>query len=67
MATKLPQFDLKLEGRAISTFNVKEDIATIVAGLREEKWRGRLTIELPGNGGISAVRFEEIRKMSRDE
>lgn len=66
MSTKLPKFDLKLEGKAISSFSPKEDIATIVEALREEKWRGRFTVELPGNGGISAIRFEEVRKMTQE-
>lgn len=66
MPTKLPQFDVKLSATATSIFPPKEDIAIIVAALKEEKWRGRLTVELPGNGGVSAIRFEEIRKMTEE-
>lgn len=66
MATK-PNFDFRLEGRAISKFSPKEDIATILDFLRRDGWRGKLTIDLPGNGGVSLIQFEEVRRMSRDE
>lgn len=66
MATK-PNFDFRLEGRAISKFSPKEDIATILDFLRRDGWRGKLTIDLPGNGGVSLIQFEEVRRMNRDE
>ncbi len=66
MATK-PTFDFRLEGRAISKFSPKEDIAALIEYLRIEGWRGRLSVDLPGNGGISTIQFEEIRKMKLDE
>ena len=61
-----PQFDYRLEGRAISKFSPKEDIATLIEFFRREGWRGRLIIDLPGNSGISSIQFEEIRKMDRE-
>lgn len=66
MATSTPSFEYRLEGRAISKFSPKEDIAALTEFLRREGWRGKLTIDLPGNGGISAVQFEEIRRMERE-
>lgn len=58
-----PQFDLKLEGRAISSFSPKEDLVTLDAYLRENKWRGKLEIHYSGSGGRTAVKFEEIRRL----
>ncbi len=66
MATK-PTFDFRLEGREISKFSPKEDIATLIEYLRVEGWRGRLSVDLPGNGGISTIQFEAIRKMVVEE
>lgn len=67
MATSTPNFDYRLEGRAISKFSPKEDIAALIEFLRREGWRGRLTIDCPGNGGISSIQFEEVKRMERSE
>lgn len=66
MSSKLPKFDVRLEGRAISKFSPKEDIAAIIEGLRSEKWRGRLIVDMVGNGGINSILFEEVREMVRE-
>lgn len=63
--TKLPNFEYRLEGRAISKFSPKEDIATLIDFFRREGWRGKLTIDLPGNGGINGIQFEEVKKLER--
>lgn len=65
MATN-PNFEHRLEARAISKFSPKEDISTLIEFFRREGWRGKLTIDFPGNSGISAVQFEEVRKMERE-
>jgi hypothetical protein len=62
-----PEFEYRLEGRAISKFSPKENIASLVDYLRSEGWRGKLTIHLPGNKGISAIEFEEVRRMEREK
>lgn len=67
MSTSTPSFELRMEGRAISQFSPREDIAALVSFLKTDKWRGRLTLDFAGNGGITAVRFEEIRRMSRED
>jgi hypothetical protein len=59
-----PMFDFRLEGRAISRFSPRENPATLLEWLRQEGWRGKLTIDLPGNGGISTIQFEEVRKLT---
>lgn len=60
-----PNFEYRLEGRAISKFSPKEDIATLIDFFRREGWRGKLTIDLPGNGGINGIQFEEVKKLER--
>lgn len=62
-----PNFEYRLEGRALSKFSPKEDIATLVEFFRREGWRGKLIVDLPGNGGVSSIQFEEIKKMEREE
>lgn len=61
-----PKFDYRLEGRAISRFQPKEDVSTLIEFFRREGWRGKMTVDFPGNGGISCIQFEEIKKMERD-
>lgn len=61
-----PVFDFRLEGRAISKFSPKEDISSLIEFLKREGWRGKLTVHLPGNNGVSSIEFEETRKMTRD-
>jgi hypothetical protein len=66
MSEYTPQFDYKLEAKAVSKFSPKEDISALVDYLRREGWRGKLTIHFPGNKGVSAVEFEEVRRMERE-
>lgn len=61
-----PSFEYRLEGRAISKFSPKEDVATLVEFFRREGWRGRMIVDFPGNSGINSIQFEEIKKMERE-
>lgn len=62
-----PNFDYRLEGRAISKFSPKENIPTLVEFFLREGWRGKLIIDIPGNGGINGIQFEEVRKMTEEK
>lgn len=61
-----PEFEIKLEARAVSKFSPKGDVKVLVDFLRAQKWKGRLSLDFPGNGGIQTVMFEETRKMVED-
>ena len=65
--TYRPDFELKLSATATSSFSPKEDIASLVSFLKSDKWRGRLTLDFAGNGGVTAIRFEEIRRATRED
>lgn len=61
------QFDVKLEGRAIATWRGPKDDATLtqlLALVRREKWKGDLRISYAGNGGVSNVVFDEMKRIT---
>ena len=45
--------------RTSNEFASKEDVAEILAYLRQQKIPGELVISFPGNGGISGIVFRE--------
>lgn len=59
-----PDFIVSMKGQAISTFSSDENIHNLVHWLKENKWRGQLSINFPGNGGISAPTFTETKRMT---
>lgn len=65
-----PEFDVKLEGRAKAKYIGPKDTTTLARLLdffRAEKWRGKLEINFPGNGGVNDVVFDEVRRMTEAE
>ena len=61
------QFEVKLQGHAIAKWLGKKDAATLAQLFSlclKEKWRGRLEINFPGNGGVTDVVFTEVRRMT---
>jgi hypothetical protein len=59
-----PMFDFRLEGRAISRFSPARTPPPSSNGFGKRGGAGKLTIDLPGNGGISTIQFEEVRKLT---
>ena len=53
------EFRTAVKLRATHEFASKDDIAEIVAMLREQKIPGELVVSFPGNGGISGIIFRE--------
>jgi len=65
-----PEFNVKMEGHAFAHFTGERDPETIkklYAYLRANNWKGCLKIHFPGNGGVTDVMFEEIKKMTVDK
>jgi hypothetical protein len=61
------RFEVKREDQAVAVWKGPKDDATLaqlLALFRSEKWRGHLTINYPGNGGVNDVVFTE-RKVRR--
>jgi len=62
-----PEFSIKMEGRSYAHFTGQRDAETIkklYEFLKRENWRGRLMIHFAGNGGVTDVIFEEVKKMT---
>jgi len=62
-----PEFETKMEGRAYAHFRGSRDaesIKKLFEFLKREKWRGSLMVHFAGNGGVTDVIFEEVKKMS---
>lgn len=67
MSAMNPEFNIKMEGRSYAHFTGPRDPETmkgLYEFLKREKWRGSLTIHFAGNGGVTDVIFEEVKKMS---
>lgn len=45
-------------------FNPKDDIAEIVKFVLEQKIPGQILVSIPGNGGITAITFQEKQRLS---
>jgi len=64
-----PEFDVQYQGRARAIWRGPKDPATLVKlfeFFRKEKWRGRLEVQYPGNGGINEIAFDEVRRASEN-
>lgn len=64
MAQNEPNFEMKIEGIATSTFSPKTSLDELSTWLRTQKWRGTLQISYAGNGGVSSVSFTERVSMN---
>ena len=62
-----PDFDIKMEGIATSTFSPRAALDELSTWLRHNKWRGELRVTYPGNGGVSSVSFTEKISMTDAE
>ncbi len=63
-----PEFDIKLQGHAIAKYlGPKDDVGKLHEFFRHEKWRGRLIVDYPGNGGVNDITFDEMRRMSEEK
>ena len=66
--TEFPQFDIKMQAHARSHFRIdKSEVGALSEFLLAKKWKGKLEVVFPGNGGITQVTFDEVRPMSATE
>ncbi len=59
------QLDFKMDARCVSRWKGAKDsktIAELFDYFRTEGWRGEMRIGFPGNGGVSEVLFDEVRR-----
>lgn len=64
-----PEFDIKLQGRAIARYKGPKDhqsVNRLIDFFRKEQWRGKLTMDFTGNGGISDIVFDEVRRATEE-
>lgn len=64
-----PEFDVKLQGHAIAKYlgdKSAANVAQLYQFFREKKWRGKLEINFPGNGGVNDIVFTEVRRATED-
>lgn len=69
MSKFIPEYTLKMEGRALATFSgpkTAEHLSRIFEFVRLEKWRGQLRVDFGGNGGVSNITFDEVRRITRE-
>ncbi len=64
-----PEFDVKLQGHAIAKYlgdKSAANVAQLYQFFRGKKWRGKLEINFPGNGGVNDIVFTEVRRATED-
>jgi hypothetical protein len=60
-----PQFEVKLQANCRSKFTIdKHEIGKLSDFLLDQRWKGKLEVTYPGNGGITLVTFDETKPMS---
>jgi hypothetical protein len=62
-----PEFELKLTAHAVETFSPKADPGDLHKFFLHHKWKGKMTVIYPGNGGVTAITFEEPPKKLSEE